>query len=62
MSETSPSETPRYKVTKEAGSRWAHVIDTWNGFSTGRFNVLKADGWAQADRYCQRLNKAAPNR
>lgn len=53
-----PDCEPRYRVMKAEGSRYAHVIDTEDGGSVARFDVLKGDGWANADRYANRLNAA----
>lgn len=52
-----PVETPRYKVTKVSGSRYAFVIDTESGISIKRYDIFKRNGWDYADRHAANLNK-----
>lgn len=48
----------RFKVKKESGSRYAYVVDTsHNDERIHRFDVLKGDGWTDATKCCERMNK-----
>lgn len=47
----------RYVVLKAAGSRYAYVNDAQEGRTMRRFDVLKGDGWGDAVRMADRLNR-----
>lgn len=66
---TNPSYTDeqvldRFVVLKVSGSRFAYVNDTLEGRTVKRYDVLKNDGWAKAERHAATLNaeaRATPN-
>ncbi len=51
-------ESPRYVVLKASGSRFAYVQDTQERRTVTRWDILRNDGWAKADKQCERLNAA----
>jgi hypothetical protein len=57
---TDEQPEPRYRVLKASGSRYAYVIDTVEGGSKGRYDVLKGNGWTKADKHAATLNAAQP--
>lgn len=52
------TDSPRYVVVKESGSRFAYVQDTQERRTVARWDILRKDGWAKADKQCERLNVA----
>lgn len=51
-------EAKRYAVRKESGSRYAFIVDThYNDERLYRYDVLKGDGWGQAEEKCKRMNQ-----
>jgi hypothetical protein len=54
---------PRFSVEKEAGSRFAWVVDKTTNERLKRFDVLKGEGknngWNRADAMAEQLNKTA---
>lgn len=49
----------RYVVLKASGSRFAYVQDTQEGRTVKRYNIFKGDGWANASRHAEILNRKA---
>lgn len=46
-----------YVVKKDSGSRYARVVHVPTGETVKRYDVLRGNGWADADRHCAALNK-----
>lgn len=57
------STDQRFFIDKPSGSDRACVYDRKTGLLMQRFNIFKTysglDGWAAADRYCERMNERA---
>lgn len=54
-------EPERFVVLKASGSRYAYVNDTLLGKTVKRYDVLRGDGWGDAKRHAERLNRDALN-
>ena len=49
----------RYVVLKASGSQYAYVQDTQEGRTVKRYSIFKGDGWANAKRHAEILNRKA---
>ncbi|OZI61589.1 hypothetical protein [Bordetella genomosp. 11] len=52
-------EAQRFVVLKASGSRYAYVNDTLLGKTVKRYDILRGDGWANAELHAARLNRDA---
>lgn len=55
-SSTATHGQQRYVILKASGSRYAYINDTHEGKTVRRFDILKGDGWGDAERLARRLN------